>query len=531
MSATPTPDEIRRLVGQSIMLRFDGPVFTDEAQAVFREIRPGGVIFFADNITSRRQVHALTSELQAEARSLEMPPLLIGADQEGGIVSRLPAEMVTPPGPMALTATGDVLAMERSARITARQLREVGINLDFAPVVDVNNNPENPVIRTRSFGDTVEKVVTGALATIEGLTRERVISCAKHFPGHGDTNVDSHLGLPVIEHTLDRLHKVELAPFKAAIAAGVPGVMTTHIIFPELDEHPATLSHRILIGLLRDELGFDGVIFTDSLSMDAIDDRYGLGDAAIRCKAAGVDVLESNESLDKQLVRFRALVEAAKEGSLALDLFTSSLDRLNRVRRTFGLGNPTPPLEPSDPDLRAEAEEIAARTIVQWGDQPFEPLRPDDAALVIDFQRLRSSEAEDPFNRGGIIRDGIRNRMPRSRVATISHQPEGHEVIQATQLSPEVRTLVVLTRDATDFPYQVEIARRAMANLPPGAWVVHVALRGPYDAGILGPVDATLLTFGDPSVTLRALAQVLTGQITPTRRVPVPVGSMTAEAP
>ena len=219
------------------------------------------------------------------------------------------------------------------------------------------------MIRTRSFGDTVEKVVTGALATMRGLEAERVVSCVKHFPGHGDTNVDSHLGLPVIDHPIARLRDIELAPFAAAIAAGVPAVMTTHILFPALDEHPATLSRAILTGLLREEMGFEGVIFTDSLSMDAIDRRYGLADSAIRCKAAGVDVLESNESLDKQLVRFRALIAAVEDGTLSTDLFTSTLGRLERLRTGYDLDEPTPDLPPPDPAWRADAERIAAGTI------------------------------------------------------------------------------------------------------------------------------------------------------------------------
>ena len=521
MSSVPSPSDLGALVGQSMMLRFEGPVFTEEARATFREVRPGGVIFFADNITSRAQVHALTAELQAVAADLGMPPLLIAADQEGGIVSRLPADMVTPPGAMALTATGNRADAVAAARITGRQLRDVGINVNFAPVVDVNNNPRNPVIRTRSFGDTVEKVVSGALAVIEGLTEEGVISCVKHFPGHGDTNVDSHLGLPVIPHDMERLRAIELAPFTAAIAAGVPGVMTTHIVFPALDDHPATLSRRILTGLLRDELGFEGLIFTDSLSMDAIDKRYGLADSAIQCKAAGVDVLESNESLDKQLVRFRALVGAVADGTLDRGLFSDTAARLERVRAAFNLQTPIPPLAAVDTSLRSVAEEIASRTIVTVGNDPFEPIDPEVPALVIDFQRLRSSEAEDPFNRGGIVREGIGQRLPKARVATISHQPQGHEVIQATQAARQARTLVVMTRDATDFPYQVELAKQAIANLPAGARVIHVALRGPYDAGILGKVDETLLTFGDPAVTLQALVQVLAGETVPDGVLPI----------
>jgi len=509
------------LVGQSMMLRCEGPDFTDEARAAFREIRPCGVIFFADNITSRMQVHGLTSELQAEARSLGMPPLLIAADQEAGIVSRLPADMVTPPGAMALTANGNDPDTERAARITGTQLREVGINVNFAPVVDVNNNPSNPVIRTRSFGDTVDKVVAGALATMRGLESTRVVSCVKHFPGHGDTNVDSHLGLPVIGHPLSRLHEIELAPFKASIAAGVPAVMTTHIVFPELDEHPATLSRAILTGLLREELGFGGVIFTDSLSMDAIDTRYGLEETAVRCKAAGVDVLESNEALEKQLVRHRALVAAVDHGTLPTEFFTSTADRLDALRQAYGLATPTPSLPPTDPALRAEAERIAAGTIAVLGGGTFTPIPATEPALIVDFQRLRSSEAEDPFNRGGIVRGEARALLPSTRVATLSHQPRHEEAIFAINAARQATNVVLMTRDATDFPYQVEVAGKVIAAAPDGTRIVHVALRGPYDAGILGPVSDTLLTFGDPAVTLKALVGVLAGSIVPTATVPV----------
>ena len=509
------------LVGQSIMMRFHGPVFTAEAKAAFREIRPCGVIFFADNIASREQVHALTAELQAEARALDMPPLLIAADQEAGIVSRLQADMVTPPGAMALTAAGNLDDTEAAARITGSQLREVGIYVDFAPVVDVNNNPDNPVIRTRSYGDTVQKVIDGSLATIRGLESTRVVSCVKHFPGHGDTNVDSHLGLPVINHSIERLHEIELAPFKAAIAAGVPGVMTTHIVFPALDEHPATLSRAILTGLLREELGFEGVIFTDSLSMDAINDRYGLADTAIRCKAAGVDVLESNESLDKQLVRFRAMVQAVESGSLDRTLFERTLDRLTALRERYALSELPPVLAAADPALRAEAERIAAQTIAVADGGAFAPIADTGSALIVDFQRLRSSEAEDPFNRGGIVRDQARDLLPSTRVATLSHEPRNEEAIFAINAARKAFTIVIMTRDATDFPYQVDIARKVIAAAPAGARIIHVALRGPYDKGILGPVSDTILTFGDPAVTLTALVRILAGTIEPTATVPV----------
>ena len=516
-----TPLAPAQLAGQSMMLRFVGPVFTDDAKRVFREVRPCGVIFFADNITSREQVHGLTLELQREARTLGMPPLLIAADQEGGIVSRLPPGMVTVPGAMALTAQGNLDDTETCARITGQQLREVGINVDFAPVVDVNNNPRNPVIRTRSFGDTVDAVIAGALATMRGLAGARVVATAKHFPGHGDTSVDSHLGLPVIDHPLSRLREIELAPYRAAITAGVPAVMTTHIVFPVLDEHPATLSEPILTGLLRGELGFDGLIVTDSLSMDAIDRRYGPEDSALRCKAVGVDVLESNESLEKQVIRHRALTTAIEKGTLPAHLFERTLERLDRVRHDYGMDEVTPSLAPPPDEWRTEAMRIAASTIARLGNGAFVPIGSDHRALIVDFQRLRSSEAEDPFNRGGIIRDGVARLLPGTTVVTVGHTPADETIRNALDTAREVDTIVLLTRDAADFPDQVEIGSRVIEEAGTATRIVHVALRGPYDAGLFGPVSDTLLTFGDPAVTLHALVDVLAGATTPSAGIPV----------
>ena len=513
----PTSSE---LAGQSMMLRFAGPDFTAEAREAFHRMRPCGVIFFADNITSREQVHALTAQLQAEARSLGMPPLLIAVDQEGGIVSRLPADMVTVPGAMALTAQGNLDLIERCARITGEQLREVGINVNFAPVVDVNNNPANPVIRTRSFGDTVERVVDGALATMRGLDTAHVIATVKHFPGHGDTNVDSHVGLPVIDHPLERLHAIELAPYRAAIVAGVPAVMTSHIVFPALDEHPSTLSRPILTGLLRDELGFEGLIVTDSLSMDAIDGRYGLAETAIRCKAAGVDVLESNESLERQIVRHAGLTSAIERGDLPLELFTRTSDRLERIRDAYALGTATPSLGPQPEWWGREAREAARGTIAALGDRPYRPIIPTERVLIVDFQRLRTTEAEDPFNRGGIIRESARRLLPTATVVTLGHTPDAEEIERAMDAAAVADAIVILTRDAVDLPYQVTIARQVISAVP-DARIIHVALRGPYDADILGDVESTLLTFGDPAVTLDGLIEVLSGEFRPGAGIPV----------
>jgi len=499
----------QELAGQSIMFRFHGPVFTDEAREAFRSIRPAGVLFFADNLTSREQIRALTEELQAEAKAIGIPPLLIAADQEGGIVSRLPPDMVTPPGGMALghLPPEDI---EEMSRVTARQLHEVGINVNFAPTVDVNNNPKNPVIRTRAFGERPEVVSRAAIAFIHGHIHEDVVPTVKHFPGHGDTSIDSHLGLPIIDQPIERLHNVELAPFQASIDAGVPAVMSAHIIFPALDEHPATLSHRILTGLLREEMGFRGLIFTDSMSMDAISKRYGHAASTVQAKAAGVDVLESNESPALLVERHQALVAALEDGTLSPDLFEATEARLNRVREQFHIGD-LPEFGDPNPALRDIARAVAARSIIALNGT-FESIDASGKTVVIDFNRLRHIEFGDPFNLPGILRKGIGERIPNATVITLSHEPKAEEIDAAMNAVGGADTLVLLTRDATDHTYQVEIGKKLIARADANR-VIHVALRGPYDAGIFGDVDDTLLTYGDPAVTVQALVDILASGI------------------
>src|SRR5262245_37329691 len=250
------------LVGQSLLLSFSGSELTREIQMALERVRPAGVILFAANIASPAGLRRLCAELQQSVARLGLPPLLIGVDQEGGVVSRLPAQFVTTPCAMAQAIGGDPEAARECATITGRQLRACGVNLNFAPVLDVNCNPANPVIGTRSFGADAGTVTRFGLAALAGYRTAGVIATVKHFPGHGDTTVDSHLGLPAVDHGRARLDEVELAPFRAAIAAGAPAVMSTHIVFRALDTLPATLSRNILTDLLRGELRFDGIVFT-----------------------------------------------------------------------------------------------------------------------------------------------------------------------------------------------------------------------------------------------------------------------------
>lgn len=502
--------DIASLVGQSLMFRFIGPEFTASDREAFNTIRPGGVLFFGDNLTSREQIRALTTQLQQAAREEGMPPLLIAADQEGGIVTRLPVDMVTVSSAMGLGAL-PVGPIRESARLNARQLREVGINQNYAPTADVNSNPQNPVIRTRSFGESQEIVSAAVLATVAGFEDEGVIATLKHFPGHGDTHVDSHHGLPFIDKSVEEMHRVELAPFKAAIAAGVHAIMTAHIVFPALDDAPATLSKKILTGLLREELGFDGLIVTDSMSMHAIADGWGLEEAAILAKEAGVDMLESSEAPDSMLARHAALVGALQSGRLDESIFTATIARLDKLRATFNVGESLPGVTNSD-EIRQLAQSIAKQTIRTASGKSVPELADAEDSVIIAFARLRNLEIVDRLDLPVVMEHAIATNLPHATMITLSSDPTEAEINTALQAASGATAIVIATRDAIQYEYQRELGMKFLAAAPESAKRIHVNLRGPYDTGIIGDVDETVYTYGDAVVSLLALAELLTGR-------------------
>lgn len=242
--------DLREQIGQRLVTGFPGTELTEDFRRMVREYKISNVILFRENITDCAQLKQLCGEIQALVRRETGHGAFITADQEGGLVTRLPGDAVNVPGAMAIAATGDPENAYRAGLLTGRELRALGVNFDLAPSVDVNSNPENPVIGARSYGDTPQQVSRYANRMIRGLLDGGVLCSAKHFPGHGDTDTDSHLALPCVDKSMEELERTELLPFREAVRAGVPAVMTTHILFPQLEpEHlPATMSRRIMTG-------------------------------------------------------------------------------------------------------------------------------------------------------------------------------------------------------------------------------------------------------------------------------------------
>jgi len=335
------------LVGQIIVGGFDGDAFP---QIFARELsagRRGGVILFKRNVPSVEAAHALCRSI-LRAAPADMPPF-IGVDQEGGRVTRLPPPALSLPPMRDLARVGDPDLVAQAARIVATELRAIGLNLNFAPVLDVDTEPDNPVIGDRAFGSDPAAVSRFGIAYLTGLQNGGVMACGKHFPGHGDTRVDSHLGLPVVEHARSRLDQIELVPFRAAIGAGIAALMTAHIVCEKIDPGvPATLSRAICTDLLRGELGFFGVLFSDDLHMKAIAARSSIEDAAVAAVRAGCDAVLVCRSEDAQARVFDALAREAERDSVFRERCAEAVTRGLEARRS----RPPCPAATSD-DLRA----------------------------------------------------------------------------------------------------------------------------------------------------------------------------------
>ncbi len=334
--------DIRRHIGQLAIVGFNGHSIPAEVRTLAKEFDVGGVIFFARNVESPEQVADLSRESQELAREI---PLWVSVDQEGGRVARLKRPFTEWPPMITLgrAGTGSEKLAERFARALAAELHAVGISMDYTPVLDVHTNPKNPVIGDRALAERAEDVARLGVAIIRTLQGEGIAACGKHFPGHGDTSTDSHFELPLLEHPPDRLEAVELVPFKAAIDADVAAIMTAHILIPSLDdEHPGTLSPAIVDGLLKEKLGYGGLVLSDDLEMKAISGRYGHSEATIQAIAAGCDaVLMCAPQPEQQMAALEALIHAVEEGRIPVKRVEDALSRHRRIKERF-LAPPRP---------------------------------------------------------------------------------------------------------------------------------------------------------------------------------------------
>jgi len=497
-------------VGQLLVPTVPGYTGADGGAALVRDYHVGGVIYFAANVRTARQVATLSAQLQqAAARQRPGIPLLIGADQEGGIVSRMAGVTTLFPGQMAAGATRDPAEIYAQERVTGTELRALGINLDYAPVADVNVAPANPAIGIRSFGSQAGLVSSMTVAAITGFQAAGEATAAKHFPGHGDTDVDSHTGLPVIHHTLAQWRQIDAPPFQAAIRAGVDEVMIGHIEVPALDSSglPASLSHTIVTGLLRDKLGYHGVVTTDSLQMGGVLAGHNDAQVAVLAIQAGCDQLLMPDSVP---VAYDALLGAVRAGRISMAQLNASVTRIISLKVARGLFADPPAAHGARPRVSTPAEQAVAQQLADLSvtlvrNRPAAASRAGKARPVLPLAAGRKVFVTGPSGPG------------LAAALTTALRGTGGQVV-ADPGSADV--IVVATLDAVSAPAQQQLVANMEAAGKP---VVVVATGGPYDLGLFTGSAAAIATYSDTGASMAATAAVLAGQRNPTGRLPVSV--------
>ncbi|NLH98336.1 MAG: beta-N-acetylhexosaminidase [Chthonomonadales bacterium] len=509
-------------IGQTLCFGWQGPGcdgVNDHAHELIEDMRVGGVILLARNITTPDAVRSLLSRLQG----MSGVPLLVAVDQEGGRVNRFGAPFTQFAGNMALGACGDEGPMltKRQAEAQATELLSVGVNWNLAPVLDVNNNPDNPVVGVRSYGEVPEHVGALGAAAIAGYGAGGILSCAKHFPGHGNTAVDSHLGLPVVHASREELRTTELAPFRAAIQAGVPAIMTTHIVFPSLDYClPATLSASILTDLLRTEMGFGGVIITDCMEMAAIAETIGTPHGAVAALMAGVDMVLVSHTLETQRETVRAIRRAIEGGILEEARIRDACARVLRMKSMVSTSHREPATRwqwPQHADLEMQ---IARRSVTLVRDGDILPLSAGARVMVASTDPAGRAAAEALRSLGFDAtwhHLGSRADLERS------------DDILADMVGCSAAVVLVSLNAGGALPERAitSLVERARQRLQER--LILAAIGTPYDMRAFPDVPTALCTYGSSERSMAALAEALAGVLVPRGALPVTISPARSE--
>ena len=519
---------VEQKVGQLLLLGFGGTEMDGTIATFLDEMQPGGVALFTRNITRPEQTMKLVQGIRAHdvvVGGTALPPF-IAVDQEGGTVVRLKSQAAVLPSAMALGAADDKELAREVGRTLGRDLVAWGFNMNLAPVLDVNSNPRNPVIGIRSFGSDAKRVAEIGVGYAQGLGDAGVVAVAKHFPGHGDTDVDSHYGLPVLRHDRARLFDVELRPFARAFAEGLPAIMTAHIALPMIAEDgdiPATVSHKVLTGLLRDELAYDGLVITDGLEMEGILERFhvggaqsGAGEAAVQAVIAGADMVMVLWSVDKKREVRLALLDAARSGRLPPERVDQAVRRVLETKARAGLfSRPVVDVKSAKRALarndRKALREVARRAVTVVQDRRDTlPLKRSAVVAVAAAQPAFLQELGKATN---------------ARTLTLSWTPSKDrtkkDAARLVELAKDADVVVVGMQNG-DHAALVRAVQTALPQKP----IVVVSFGSPYLIYSFPGVSAYVCAFGWRDDSARAAAQVLTGALLATGRLPVTLAAL-----
>ncbi|NUU76204.1 beta-N-acetylhexosaminidase [Paenibacillus xylanilyticus] len=531
---------LREKIGQMLLCGFHGTEANGDVERLLQTYPIGGVIYFARNIESPEQVERLSAGLQKIATESGHLPLWISIDQEGGMVARITNGIALMPGQMAIAAAGSTEDAYEAAYISGLELTSMGINMNFAPVLDINNNAANPVIGVRSFGESPQMVADYGVQTIAGIQKAGIAATAKHFPGHGDTDTDSHLDLPVIAHDRERVERVELVPFQAAIAEGVDAIMSAHIYFPALEPQrlPVTLSHTVLSGLLRQKLGYEGIIVTDCMEMNAIAVHYGTVEAAVMAVEAGADLVLISHTAQLQVEAFEALEAAVKSGRISESRIDESVARLLMHKGKRGLlemgmdvtakaevhNELTSTEGPERNSLQHQevARRISENSITLVRDQlDMLPLKPE-RTLVITIAASVTTIADEQLNQAVTLGSALSRHGLNVVDLTVTPEEVASSSARLLQAAEEgnIRQIVVGTYNAGS-PSGDPQCRLIGWLQQLGKPLAVVALRSPYDLLALPGVQVYVAAYESRPLAMDSVARAMMGHIPFNGKLPV----------
>jgi beta-N-acetylhexosaminidase len=522
-------------IGQLLMVGFPGTTPTPELIELIEQHHVGGIVLFSRNVSDVQQLRELTSSLQTIARqSGQRAPLLIAIDQENGMVQRLGEDATLFPGNMALGAVGSEQSAYEVAQAAGRELRALGVNLNLAPVVDVNNNPANPVIGVRSFGEDPQQVARLAGAQIRGYQDAGIATCIKHFPGHGDTATDSHLAMPTVPHTMERLEQLELLPFKSAIADGSDCVMTAHIYFPALmgaSNLPGTLSRAVISELLREKLGFSGVIMTDCLEMNAVSETVGVARGTVLAQQAGNDLILISHRYDRQLAGVEALKAAVAAGEIAPEQIRLAAERVLALKARLQTREKERPANTDE--VGSEAHRQLSSTIYEHSttlvrdQQKLLPLalRPEQKLLVVYPHREIWTQVEDKGYPEQFLLESLRLRHAHTGSFILTGQSTSADYEALSTMARQADAVLMLTVNALHDEQQMQVMQSLLAA---GRPLIGLAAYSPYDLLAFPELGTYLVTYEYTRPAIAAAVRALFGEISPTGTLPVSLPGITA---
>ena len=510
---------LKEKIGQMIGLAFSGSEYSKELQMQIEDIEAGLIIYFKDNCLNPKQIFDLNKKINERAK---IPPF-IALDQEGGMVARVTEGVVQSPGAMAISATNNPESAYILAKNMGIELRHLGFNFNFAPVGDINNNPKNPVINVRSYSEKPEVVTEYMVQAVKGYHDAKMMTSVKHFPGHGDTAVDSHIGLPVVDFDQERLDKVELVPFKKMVELDLPGIMASHVLYAKYDDkYPTTLSKKVITNLLREQMGFKGLVVTDSLTMQAVFNNFTLEEIVLNGFNSGCDILLlcGARKIEMQKEFAETALRLAEEGKISLSIIDAAVERILKYKALYSCGEMANSFEEIKDDLektdRMEyAQQVADDSITLLKDEKcLLPLKNEEKTLIVFPQIKVVTLVENDDNTLSCLADYMPFKVDKHYISISPDEIETSELLAKIK---DYDKIVYCSYNANFNPTQANLINQIDKDK-----LVVIAVRTPYDINVLD-VPTYVCSYEASLQSFKALVKFLTGEIEAKGKLPVTV--------